>query len=64
MTIGVAVHWFFEGFEPESPVTYVSPRQRPCLELARNFAAIDNSSRQEAWSQLARAPATQDVTKA
>jgi DNA-directed RNA polymerase subunit F len=37
----------------------LTARQRMCLELARNFAAIDNAKHQEALSQLARALAFQ-----
>jgi len=51
----VPVSWFFEGLEPEGPTTEMSPRQRMCLELARNFALIDNEKHQEALSQMARA---------
>jgi hypothetical protein len=36
-----------------------SPRERMCLELARNFAQISNERHQEALSQLARALAMQ-----
>ena len=36
----------------------VSPRERMCLELARNFAQIPNERHQEALSQLARVLAT------
>ena len=37
----------------------MSQRQRMCLELARNFALIDNEKHQEALSQMARALAAQ-----
>jgi hypothetical protein len=37
----------------------MSQRQRMCLELARNFALIDNDKHQEALSQMARALAAQ-----
>ena len=37
----------------------MTSRQRMCLELARNFAAIDNEKHQEALSQMARALAAQ-----
>src|SRR5579875_643906 len=33
----------------------ITPRERMCLELARNFAQIPNERHQEALSQLARA---------
>lgn len=57
--LSVPVSWFFEGLEIESPIVALSPRQRMCLELARNFAAIDNEKHQEALSQMARALAAQ-----
>ena len=53
--LAVPVSWFFEGLEPEGPPAEMSPRQRMCLELARNFALIDNEKHQEALSQMARA---------
>ena len=63
VALGVAVNWFFEGFEAEPPAVDVSTRQRMCLDLARNFAAISNTKHQEAISQLARALAAAVVTK-
>jgi len=57
--LGVAVSWFFEGLTAEAEPNEVSPRQRMCLELARNFALIDNEKHQEALSQMARALAAQ-----
>ena len=60
--LSVPVSWFFEGLADEQPVTSeLSPRQRMCLELARNFAAIDNERHQEALSQMARALAAQSA---
>ncbi len=55
----VPVSWFFEGLAEESRAAEMTPRQRMCLELARNFAAIDNEKHQEALSQMARALAAQ-----
>ncbi len=55
----VPVAWFFEGLTPDREPAELSPRQRMCLELARNFAAIDNEKHQEALSQMARALAAQ-----
>jgi transcriptional regulator with XRE-family HTH domain len=52
--LGVPISWFFEGM-PSSTPPELSPRQRMCLELARNFALIDNEKHQEALSQMARA---------
>jgi hypothetical protein len=57
--LGVAVSWFFEGLGPDAVAQEASPRQRMCLELARNFALIDNEKHQEALSQMARALAAQ-----
>jgi len=57
--LGVPVAWFFEGFGPETASNDASPRQRMCLELARNFSLIDNDKHQEALSQMARALAAQ-----
>ena len=56
--LSVPVAYFFEGLDAEdSPPA--SPRERMCLELARNFAQIPNEKHQEALSKLARALATQ-----
>ncbi len=57
--LGVPVAWFFEGLTPSSETPEASPRQRMCLELARNFALIDNDKHQEALSQMARVLAAQ-----
>jgi transcriptional regulator with XRE-family HTH domain len=57
--LGVQVSWFFEGLTPDTETQEASPRQRMCLELARNFALIDNEKHQEALSQMARALAAQ-----
>jgi transcriptional regulator with XRE-family HTH domain len=56
--LSVAVSYFFEGLDAEDG-RQSSPRERMCLELARNFAQIPNEKHQEALSQLARALATQ-----
>jgi transcriptional regulator with XRE-family HTH domain len=57
--LGVPISWFFEGLKSESMDPSMSQRQRMCLELARNFALIDNDKHQEALSQMARALAAQ-----
>jgi transcriptional regulator with XRE-family HTH domain len=57
--LGVPVSWFFEGLNDKRDQHEMSPRQRMCLELARNFALIDNEKHQEALSQMARALAAQ-----
>ena len=51
------VSYFFDGLQTEN-ARPVSPRERMCLELARNFAQIPNERHQEALSQLARVLAT------
>jgi transcriptional regulator with XRE-family HTH domain len=60
--LAVPISWFFEGLAT-SIRDQVSPRQRMCLELARNFAAIDNEKHQEALSQMARALAAQTLAR-
>lgn len=57
--LSVPVSWFFEGLTADAGPIEMTPRQRMCLELARNFAAIDNEKHQEALSQMARALAAQ-----
>jgi len=59
LVLNVPVSWFFEGLRSETAQTEMTSRQRMCLELARNFAAIDNEKHQEALSQMARALAAQ-----
>jgi transcriptional regulator with XRE-family HTH domain len=53
----VPVNYFFDGIESDL-ARAVSPRERMCLELARNFAQIPNERHQEALGQLARVLAT------
>jgi transcriptional regulator with XRE-family HTH domain len=55
--LSVPIGYFFEGLDDEG-VRAVSPRERMCLELARNFTQIPNERHQEALSQLARVLAT------
>jgi transcriptional regulator with XRE-family HTH domain len=59
--LGVPVAWFFDGLADSDAAQPVSPRQRMSLELARNFALIDNEKHQEALSQMARALAAQSM---
>jgi transcriptional regulator with XRE-family HTH domain len=56
--LSVPVNYFFEGLDGEQGRP-VSPRERMCLELARNFAQIPNERHQEALSLLARVLAAQ-----
>ncbi|MGC2415700.1 MAG: helix-turn-helix transcriptional regulator [Stellaceae bacterium] len=51
--LSVPVGYFFDGIDAQV-ARAVSPRERMCLELARNFAQIRNERHQEALSQLAR----------
>jgi transcriptional regulator with XRE-family HTH domain len=51
--LSVPVNYFFDGFDSHDSRS-ISPRERMCLELARNFAQIPNERHQEALSQLAR----------
>jgi transcriptional regulator with XRE-family HTH domain len=53
----VPVSYFFDGLDEEGGRA-AGPRERMCLELARNFSQISNEKHQEALSQLARALAT------
>ncbi len=62
--LNVPISWFFEGMDTEAASGEMSPRQRMCLELARNFALIENLKHQEALSQMARALAHVDVSPA
>lgn len=58
--LGVAVAYFFEGVN-DGPEPELTPRQRMCLELARNFMNIGNERHQEALSSLARILANDDL---
>src|SRR5271156_2075097 len=51
--LSVPVNYFFDGLE-DDPTRAASPRERMCLELARNFTQIPNERHQEALSALAR----------
>ena len=53
--LSVPISWFFEGMPPPGSSTELTPRQRMTLEMARNFALIDNLKQQEALSAMARA---------
>ncbi len=60
----VPISWFYEGLDSPAPPTEMSPRERACLELARNFVAIENEKFQEALSQMARALAARSRAEA
>jgi transcriptional regulator with XRE-family HTH domain len=55
--LNAPISYFYEGIGDDSPRT-VTPHQRMLLEIARNFAEIQNEKHQEAVSQLARALAS------
>ena len=57
--LSVSVNYFFDGLDQENGRS-ISPRERMCLELSRNFAQIPNERHQEALSQLARVLAAED----
>jgi transcriptional regulator with XRE-family HTH domain len=52
--LAVGPSWFFEGFTGYGEMPELAPRQRLCLELARNFSLIKDEKHQEALSQMAR----------
>jgi transcriptional regulator with XRE-family HTH domain len=52
--LNAQITYFYEGLGQEAPRP-VTPHQRMLLEIARNFAEIQNEKHQEAVSQLARA---------
>lgn len=51
--LGVDVGYFFEGVGAEDGERF-SARQRMCLDLARNFARIEDERKQDAIAQLTR----------
>jgi len=55
----VPVGYFFEGLGDTANES-LPPRQRMCLEVARNFALIENERHQEALSQMARSLAAKN----
>ena len=52
--LDVPISWFFERISTPAAAPDANPRQRMWLELARNFALIDNEKHQEALSQMVR----------
>jgi transcriptional regulator with XRE-family HTH domain len=57
--LNVPVSYFFDGLADNTQQD-VGPRQRMCLELARNFSQINNERHQEALSQLVRSLASEN----
>ena len=51
--LNASIAYFYEGLGEEAPRP-AAPHQRMLLEIARNFAEIQNEKHQEAVSQLAR----------
>ncbi len=60
----VPISWFYEGLDSQTLPAEMSQRERACLELARNFVAIENEKFQEALSQMARALAARSRAEA
>lgn len=56
--MGVPVAWFFEGLGGGDGQQDMNPQQRLSLELARNFALIENDQHRQALSAMARALAS------
>ena len=52
--LNAPITYFYDGLGQETPRP-AAPHQRMLLEIARNFAEIQNERHQEAVSQLARA---------
>jgi len=61
--LNAPIAYFYDGLGRQEPPV-VAPHQRMLLEIARNFAEIQNEKHQEALSQLARALATPDTARA
>ena len=55
--LSAPITYFYEGIGEEGP-RQIMPHQRMQLEIARNFAEIQNEKHQEAVSQVARALAS------
>ena len=65
--LGVEISYFFEEFDPEKRTrpkpSEMMPQQRMLLELARNFASINNRKHQDALCNLARVLATGEAVE-
>ena len=66
--LGVDISYFFEDIDPEKrnkpKPAEMMPQQRMLLELARNFAGINNRKHQDALCNLARVLANADAAPA
>ncbi len=56
--LSVPVDYFFEGMGEDVGTPELQPKQRMCLELARNFMKIREEDQQDALSRMARALAS------
>jgi transcriptional regulator with XRE-family HTH domain len=65
--LGVDISYFFEDIDPDKRskprAADMMPQQRMLLELARNFASINNRKHQDALCNLARVPATGEAVE-
>src|SRR3954465_9962074 len=52
--LAVEPSWFFEGLPEEGEPYELVPRQRLCMEFARNFSLIRDEKQQEVLSQMTR----------
>ena len=57
--LSLPVGYFFEGLGEDRSAD-LTPRQRMCLELARNFSCIAEEKHQNALAQMARALAPEE----
>lgn len=60
--LNVDVGFFFEGLSLESAPEDLNPRQRMCLDVARNFTRIADMRQQDALAQLTRTLAERSGT--
>jgi transcriptional regulator with XRE-family HTH domain len=65
--LGVEISYFFEDVEPDRKgkpkASELMPQQRMLLELARNFAGINNRKHQDALCNLARVLANGEIVE-
>ena len=65
--LGVDISYFFEDIDPDKRskprAADMMPQQRMLLELARNFASINNRKHQDALCNLARVLATGEAVE-
>jgi transcriptional regulator with XRE-family HTH domain len=56
--LAVEPSWFFESLAEKGTPYELAPRQRLCLEFARNFSLIKDEKQQEVLGQMARSLAS------